>query len=323
MAGNSADSGGLWLVTGANGFVGRAFCDALDAAGIAFRAAVRNRRSNAGQEVALGDFAQADWRSALNGVSTVFHLAARVHIMKERAPDPLAEFRRANVEAALRLAEQAAAAGVRRFVLLSTVKVLGEETTTRAFNETSPPAPQDAYAQSKAQAEEALAALGRLTGMEVIVLRVPLVYGPGVRGNFLSLLDWVWRGLPLPLASIQNRRSLLYLGNLCDALIAVGRSEGRHAGHYLLADGEDFSTPDLLRGLAAALGKRSRLLPCPPALLLTLGKLVGQGSAVSRLAGSLAIDARAFAREFKWTAPCTLAQGLAETAAWYRRRSFE
>ncbi|MBI3148613.1 MAG: NAD-dependent epimerase/dehydratase family protein [Betaproteobacteria bacterium] len=320
MAGNSGKREGLWLVTGANGFVGQAFCDLLYAQGVPYRAVVRKRRQAQGDDLALGDFAHADWRGVLRDVSCVFHLAARAHVMQERSPDPLAEYRRANVEVSARLAEQAAAAGVRRLVFLSTVKVLGEANAGRPYTDADPPAPQDHYAISKREAEEVLTGIGQITGMEVLILRVPLIYGPGVKGNFLSLLRLVARGWPLPLASLRNRRSLLYLGNLGAALVMLGRRAEAQRGNWLLADGEDLSTPQLIRSLATALDRPTRLFPCPPILLAAAADLFGKKPAWERLQGSLAVDATPFFQHFDWTPPFSARQGLAETAAWYRRR---
>lgn len=309
-----------WLVTGANGFVGRAFCDLLHAEGIAHRAVVRQARRALAGEIALGDFATADWREVLAGVDCVFHLAARAHVMEERAADPLAEYRRANVEVSARLADQAAAAGVRRFVFLSTVKVLGEYTRANPFTDADAPAPQDDYAKSKLEAEEVLAGIGRLRGMEVLILRVPLIHGPEVKGNFLTLLKWVARGIPLPLGAIRNQRSLLYLANLCHALRKLGELNQAHSGCWLLADPDPISTPALARGLAQALGVPSRVFPLPGFILTSAAAILGREAAWERLHGSLVVDARRFCREFDWTPPFTLQQGLAETAAWYRRR---
>lgn len=320
MAGSSGNSPGPWLVTGANGFVGRALCEFLHQRGLPFRAVVRRRRDAQGEDIAMGDFAQADWRGVLQGVSCLFHCAARAHVMEERAADPLAEYRRANVEVSARLAEQAAAAGVSRFVFLSTVKVLGEASGERPLTENSPPDPRDDYARSKLEAEEVLAGIGRLSGMDVVILRVPLLYGPAVKGNFLSLLKVVARGWPLPLGSIDNRRSLLYLGNLCAALLAIGQRGSCPSGTWLLSDGDDLSTPQLVRALAQALGVPARAWPCPLWFLTMLAALAGKEAAWERLRGSLAIDASAFNQTFGWHPPYSVAQGLAETAAWYRRR---
>jgi nucleoside-diphosphate-sugar epimerase len=276
------------------------------------------RAAGPADAVAVGDIGpDTDRRAARAGVRCVVHLAARAHVMSESASDPLAEYRRANVEATLRLARQAAAAGVRRLVFMSSIKVNGEA-SERPYTEADAPRPEDAYGISKWETEQALAALAAATGLEVVVLRPPLVYGPGVKGNFLRLMRLVARGTPLPLASIANRRSLVYVGNLADAVIAALDAPHAAGRTYLAADGEDVSTPGLIRAIADALGTRARLLPCP-ATLLTLGAaLTGRRAEAERLTGSLQVDATRLTRELGWRPRTTLAQGLAETAAWYQ-----
>ncbi|MEJ5991370.1 SDR family oxidoreductase [Ramlibacter sp. PS3R-8] len=301
------------LVTGATGFVGSALCAELEARGLPFRAASRSPRPGC---IGVGELGEAtDWSAALAGVDRVVHLAARVHVMKERAADPLAEFRRTNVAGTLRLARQAAAAGVRRFVFTSSIKVNGEETQPgRPFTADDPPAPQDPYGVSKLEAEQGLLELGRSSGMEVVVLRPPLVYGPGVQANFRSMLRWVRRGVPLPLGAVDNRRTLVALDNLVDLLIACLEHPGAAQQVLLAGDGEDLSTPDLLRRVAAALGTRARLVPVPPALLSTAAMLVGQGAVARRLCGSLQLDLGKTRRLLGWTPRVGIDEALRETA---------
>ncbi len=289
------------LVTGPDGFIGRALVPTLEAAGFAVR--------RAGRET-TGDIARpVDWTPFLEGVEAVVHLAARVHVLREEASDPLSLYRRVNRDGTERLAAAAAAAGVRRFILLSTVKVHGEN-ARRPLTPADPPAPQDAYAVSKWEAEQALAAAG--AGMERVVLRSPLVYGPGVGGNFLRLLRLVDRAPVLPFGAIDNRRSLIYVANLADAI--------RHAitnappGTYLPSDGQDLSTAELVRRLARALGRQVRLAPIPPALLAFAGRLAGRAEEVERLIGSLVVDGRIPG----WKPPVPADRGLARTAEWYR-----
>jgi nucleoside-diphosphate-sugar epimerase len=309
------------LVTGANGFVGRALCDVLAASGHQVRRVVRAAPPGLPDTVAVGDINGAtDWGVALEGVQCVVHLAARTHVLRETAADPLSEYRRVNVAGTLALAQQAARAGVRRLVFLSSVKVNGKA-TTKPFIEGDAPHPEDAYGVSKWEAEQALARAAAGTGVEVFVLRPPLVYGAGVKGNFLRLMGFVARARPLPLASIANRRSLVYVGNLVDAIINVIDTHRATGRTYFVSDGEDVSTPDLVRAIARALGVEARLLPCPPAVLKLGAALVGKHAEVARLTGSLQVDCSAIRHDLDWRPRYGLAQGLAETARWYYSRS--
>jgi nucleoside-diphosphate-sugar epimerase len=259
-----------------------------------------------------------DWGAALDGVECILHLASPSDTQRGSPADSLAEFRRVNVAGSRRLAEQAAASGARRLVFMSTIKVNGERTAQRAFTENDAPGPEDAYGISKQEAEHALRDVAQKTGLEIIVLRPPLVYGPGVKGNFLRLMNLVARGVPLPLGAIANRRSLIYAGNLADAIIkALGAPQA--AGRtYLVSDGEDVSTPDLVRALAQSLGVKPRLVPLPLAALRIAAALAGRRAEFARLAGSLQVDSSRIRRELDWRPRFTLAQGLAETALWYR-----
>ena len=261
--------------------------------------------------------AHTRWHAALDGIEVVVHLAARVHVMRDTAADPLAAFRAVNLDATAQLAEAARRAGVRRFVFVSSAKVHGEQTAKRAYTEEQPPQPQGPYAQSKWEAEQALA---RIAGnvMQLVVLRPPLVYGPHVRGNFLSLLKAIERRWPLPLAAIQNRRSLLYVENLVDA-IARCVAYPQAAGTFLVSDGEDLSTPQLVRALASGLSVAPRLLAVPRGLLLLGGALTGRRGAVARLTGSLQLDSSRIRRALDWSPPHPVAEGLAATARWYRQ----
>ncbi len=308
------------LVTGANGFVGRALCETLAASGRRVRRAVRAAAPAMADTFAVGDVgAGTDWRSALEGISCVVHLAARTHVLRETAADALAEYRRVNVEGTRALAEQAARAGARRLVFMSSVKVNGEA-TDRPYTENDAPRPEDAYGLSKWETEQALARIAAGTGLEVVVLRPPLVFGPGVKGNFLRLMDLVARRLPLPLASITNRRSLIYAGNLADAVVGAIDAPRAAGRTYLLADGEDVSTPDLVRALARALGIRPRLLPCPLAMLQLGAALTGKRAELARLTGSLQVDGSRARHELDWLPRVDLARGLTETARWYHSR---
>jgi len=310
------------LVTGAAGFVGRALCPALAAAGHEVIAGVREGTAPPGAHAhrTLGDLAgERPLDAAVAGIDAVVHLAARAHVMRETAADPLVLYRRANVDGTRRLAEAAARAGVSRFVLMSSIKVNGERTAIRPFTEDDPPAPADAYGISKREAEETLAAVASKTGLSAIALRVPLVYGPGVRANFLELLRLCDSAWPLPFGGIAgNRRSLIHLANLTDA-IAVALVHPSADGVYLVSDGEDLSTAALIRRLRAALGRPARLVPVPARLLDTLFRLLGKGALADRLCGSLAVDTGRIARDLGWRPPCTVDEGLAATVAWYRQ----
>jgi nucleoside-diphosphate-sugar epimerase len=312
------------LVTGASGFVGRPLCAALSASGERVRACVRKADDKiaACEVFVLGEIGpDTDWDRALGGIQCVVHLAARAHMMDERAADPLAECRRVNVEGTRALARAAVRAGVRRLVYVSSIKVNGESTTEHAFRESDEPRPQDAYGVSKWEAELALAEIAAGTSLETVVLRPPLVYGPHVKGNFLALLGAVHRGLPLPLDCVRNVRSLLYVGNLVSAIAAALTHPAAANRTFLVSDGEDVSSPQLVRQLAAAFGRPARLLPLPVPALRTLGVITGKAAAVARLTGSLQVDAGLLGRTLDWTPPFTLEAGLRATANWYAART--
>lgn len=310
--------------------MGAALCRRLQESGFLVRGAVRDQaklpRSEASESNGLGwvvlhDRSDEDeTKHALQGMRAVVHLAARVHVMTDQASNPLQEFQRVNVDWTERLAARAAAQGVLRFVYLSSVKVNGEQTIV-PFTEQDPPKPQDPYGVSKWEAEQALARVSTQTGMETVVVRSPLVYGPGVRGNFLQLLNTLPRGIPLPLASICNQRSLIYLGNLVDALarcIQDPRAAGRT---YLVRDGEDLSTPELVRRLGVAMGSRVCLWPCPTSFLYWMGQVAGKRGMIDRLVASLQVNSSKIQTELDWHPPFTVDAGLSETAAWFQARA--
>jgi UDP-glucose 4-epimerase len=305
------------LITGASGFVGSALVSELSGAGHTVIPAVR-RAAGLPNEVLVGEIGPAtEWGRALAGTEAVVHLAARVHVMRDEASDPLAEFRKVNTEGTLNLARQAAQAGVKRFVFISTIKVNGEGRDA-PYRETDVPAPEDPYALSKWEAEQGLHRIAQETGLEVVILRPPLVYGPGVKANFLRLIQTVARGWPLPLGAIRNRRSLLYLGNFVDAIRLCVEYPGAAGQTFLLDDGEAVSTPELIRALASAMGQPSRLLAVPVGVLETAGILLGKRAAVERLTGSLHVDSSAIRSRLGWVPPNTLQQGLAATVADWR-----
>ncbi len=309
-----------FLVTGANGFVGSMLCAELARRSYAVRLAVRNLTNLVGGDVvAVGDIGlETVWDAALDDIEVVIHLASRVHVMHETVADPQAEFRRVNVAGTEHLARCAAACGVKRLVYVSSIKVNGEETTGgHIYSEQDAPSPQDPYGISKWEAEQALQRVAHDTGLEIVIVRPPLVYGAGVKGNFAQMMRVVARGVPLPLASVHNQRELVYVGNLVDALVACATNPAAAGQTYLISDGEPVSTPELLRRLADALGVQSRVFPCPTALLKLAGVMLGKSEQIARLLGSLQIDSGKIRRELDWKPPFSLQQGLEETAKGY------
>ena len=309
------------LVTGAGGFVGRMLCKELSHRGYQVRAAMRahGQLSANGETAIVGNIdAGTKWADALRGVDTVIHLAARVHVMKDKAADPLTEFLKVNLYGTSNLAQQAAGAGVKRLVYVSSVKVNGETTDARPFAETDEPDPQDPYAISKLQAEQVLQRISGETGLEVVIVRPPLVYGAGVKGNFLRLLAAIDRGIPLPLAGAHNLRSLVYVGNLVDALIVCASHPAAAGQTYLVRDGEDVSTAILVEKLSRALGRDSRLFGLPPGLLRAAATLLGRAEQMDRLFGSLRVNDQKIRGELGWVPPYSMEQGLRATVDWYR-----
>ncbi|MEW6738686.1 MAG: SDR family oxidoreductase [Nitrospirota bacterium] len=313
------------LITGANGFVGRALCEKLVSNGWLVRGTVRSPKDAnslpSGCEAAHIDStgSKTDWTGVLEDVDIVVHLAARAHVMTETHENSLYEFRRINTEGTKRLAQMSADAGIKRLIFISSIKVNGEGTDT-PYTEQDKPSLGGPYAISKWEAEQALRKISSDTGLEIVIIRPPLVYGPGVKANFLRLLQLVERGIPLPLKSINNRRSFIYLWNLVDAIV-ICTSHPKAAGQtYLVSDGEDISTADLFRRLAQAMGAPARLIPFPSVLLRLAGKMTGRSAELERLLGSLRIDNSKIRNELGWTPPYTIQQGLKETIDWYLSR---
>jgi len=242
------------------------------------------------------------------------HCAARVHVMADTAANPLAEFRRVNVQGTLNLARQAAAAGVRRFAFVSSIGVNGAETFGLPFSAQDVAAPHSPYAVSKYEAELGLQALAAETGMEVVIIRPPLVYGLGAPGNFGSLIRWLRRGVPLPLGAIHNQRSLVSLDNLVDLIVTCLTHPAAINQTFLVSDGEDVSTTELLRRMGQALGRPARLVPVPVSWLKLAAKLVGKPDVAQRLCGSLQVDIEKTRRLLGWTPPLSLDQGLKRAA---------
>jgi nucleoside-diphosphate-sugar epimerase len=306
------------LVTGASGFVGRVLCDTLLEAGYAVRAAVRSfdrpRHPQLIETIAVGDVVDADWKDALQGVDFIVHAAARVHIDDPRSDANL--HLQTNAYATRRLAGAAVEAGVGKFVYLSSVKVNGDgaDGPYRANDE---PRPQDAYAESKLLGEQYAFQAGATGGMDVAVVRSPLVYGPGVRANFLRLMQWVYRGRPLPLGSVDNRRSLVSVWNLCDLLARVLASPRAAGNTWMVSDGEDLSTPELVRRIGKCMSRRVHLLRVPVPLLQVGGALIGRTKEISRLCGSLVVDMSRTRDELRWSPVVSVDEALARTCAWF------
>ena len=340
------------LLTGATGFVGHFLCERLLAEDISVRGTLLISE-NASSLVygvepvtveSLG--AETQWSHALAGVDTIIHLAARVHIMDDPSADPLIEFRKVNVEGTARLAREAAKAGVRRLVFVSSIKVNGEENST-AYLPDSQSSPSDPYGISKWEAEQFLRKIEAETGLEVVVVRPTLVYGPGVKANFLNMMKVINRGIPLPLASITNKRSLIYIGNLVDALAVCATHPAATGQTFLVSDGEDVSTSELIRRVAQSLGTPCWLLPFPVSWMKFVAKLLDNfgfwilnfklfGSkalnsksriqnskftgAINRLVGSLTVDSSKIRQELGWKPPFTMEEGLKETARWFKKK---
>ena len=305
------------LVTGADGFVGRHVQRTLADLGIEFRAAVRSAATPGNpRHCVVGDVGpDTNWRAALEGIDVVIHLAARAHILRETAKDPRSEFMRVNADGTATLAAAAAAAGVRRLIYVSSVGVLGNVSGDSPFTALSTPRPHNAYAESKLAGEVAARSAG--AHLEVVVLRVPLVYGSGVQANFYRLLEWVDKERPLPLGAVVNRRSLLNVWNLCDILQNALKHPSAAGRTWLVSDGEDLSTPDLIRRIASSMRRRVRLMPVPIGVLNALGRLTGRQAQLAQLCGSLALDITETCNELSWRPPVSVDEGLARTIEWY------
>lgn len=307
------------LVTGASGFVGHNLCAELVRHGHKVRGVVRELSRAAGLQcelVAVRDIGDGvDWSSKLDGIEVVVHLAARVHVMHDTEADPLAAFRAVNVEGTLSLARQAAVTGVKRFVFISSVKVNGECTQPgHMFTEADAPNPQDAYGVSKYEAEVGLRQLAEDTSMEVVIIRPPLVYGPGVKANFAALMRAVQRGWPLPLSAVHNQRSLVSLDNLVDFIVTCISHPQAANQTFLVCDGQDMSTSELVRGMAQAVGRPVRLLPVPVWALQAGAALLGKGDEVQRLCGNLQVDISKARSLLGWVPPVSVTEGLKATA---------
>ena len=308
------------LVTGATGFVGRALCARLTASGAEVVPAARNKYGLP-NEVVIGNLsASTNWRPGLTGCDAVIHLAARVHVMEDVAQGSLALYRDTNTEATFNLARQAADAGVKRFVFISSIKVNGEFTeVNRPFTSEDVPAPEDPYGVSKHEAEQLLRQIAAETGMEVVIIRPPLVYGPGVKANFAAMMRWLARGVPLPLAAVtENRRSLVALDNLVDLIASCLHHPAAANQTFLVSDGEDISTAELLKRMGAAMGQPARLFYMPPALLKLGATLLNKPGIYQRLCGSLQLDISKTRQLLDWTPPMSVDDGLCRAAEGFR-----
>ena len=310
------------LVTGANGFIGKALCRRMLTDGWNVRGAVRSfgKKTILPQGVdgvAIGNIgADSEWEPVLNGIDAVVHLAARVHVMDEGCTDPNSEYRKINVDGTKHLARIADTKNVRRFVYLSSIKVNGDGRSDPYTTE-DPPAPVDPYGISKLEAEMVLREIAEETGLEVVILRPPLVYGPGVKANFLQLIKLINLGIPLPLARIKNHRSLIFLDNLVDAVLTCILHPKAAGKTFLLSDGKDVSTAELIQKISSLLGRPSRLFSLSPDLLRFFAKVTGRSNAVNRLLDSLTVDSSKICAELNWKPPFSIEEGLMETANWY------
>lgn len=312
------------LVTGANGFIGKELCRQLLEKGYQVRAAVRKPEVfydiNGIQSIKINEIdAHTDWNNAVKDIDIIVHLAARVHVMTDDAPSQINTYRQVNVDGTRSLAETAARAGVNRFVFISSIKVNGEE-SNKAYKEESTPQPEDPYGISKMEAENELKAVCKATDMERVIIRPPLVYGAGVKANFKTLMNLVHRRIPLPLASVRNQRSFIYLGNLVDSIIICMTHHAAAGQTYLVSDDRDVSTPELIRLIASSLNIQSCLFPFPQFLLRSVGGILGKGDAMKRLLGSLCVDISKIKRELSWQPPFAMESGLIHTAKWYNQR---
>lgn len=302
------------LLTGATGFLGKRLAGVINQQSTHFLAcAARQSGSSASDNefVVDGLHETTDWTAAVAGKQVAIHTAARAHVMRDEVVDPLAEYRKVNVEGTLNLARQAAEAGVRRFIFISSIKVNGEQTLpVQPFTSDDMPAPEDAYGISKLEAEMGLKALAEETGMELVIIRPPLVYGPGVKGNFASMIKLVDKGLPLPLGAVHNKRSLVALDNLVDLIITCIDHPAAANEIFLAGDGDDLSTTELLRGVGKAMNKPARLIPVPAGMLMFGAALLGKRAVAQRVLGSLQVDISKARNLLGWEPPLSVEEGL-------------
>jgi nucleoside-diphosphate-sugar epimerase len=309
------------LLTGATGFVGRSLAASLSRHRNTVIAAMRRRSADLPEnvrQIVSGDLAEEfDWTPALKGVDVVVHLAARVHVMRDLAADPLSEFRRTNVDATLDLARHAARCGVRRFIFISSIGVNGAGNIGEPYSEASAPCPHSPYAQSKYEAEQALRKLCADTTMEFVIIRPPLVYGPDAPGNFRMMLNYIDKGIPLPLGSINNRRSMVFLDNLVDLIRVCLTHPAAANQEFLAADAKSVSTPGMIKALATGMGKRARLFGFPVSVLRLGAGLAGRQNMYQQLCGSLEVDISKAGKMLGWIPPISIYDGLRLSAEGY------
>lgn len=310
-------------MTGASGFIGKTLCRELTEKNYRVCCVYRVSPLINQSSISIGNIdTKTKWQNALTGVEVVVHLAARVHVMNKTASDSLAAFREVNVGGTLNLARQAAKAGVLRFIYLSSIKVNGEKTTFRPFTEENEVEPRDPYGQSKLEAEKGLWEIARQTGLEVVIVRPPLVYGPGVKANFFRLLDFVKKEIPLPFGSVKNLRSLVFLDNLVDFLILCIEHPNAADETFLISDCDDLSTPAIIQCIAKHMNTHIRLVPIPVGALRLAGKIVGKSAQINRICDSLQVDMSKAKMILGWNPPFSVDEGFKKTVEWFTHCHF-
>jgi len=311
------------LITGATGFVGRGLFENLKfkknfLAHLTTRTN-QEKISEGAKTFNIGEIdSNTNWKDALDGVSCIVHCAARAHMMEKNQTDSLNAYRRINVDGTRNLAKQAAGIGIKRFIFLSSIKVNGEETTaSKSFKYDDIPQPKDSYGISKWEAEQALLEISKKTGLEIVIIRVPLIYGVRVKGNFLRLLDLVYKQMPLPFFNINNSRSFIGLDNLVDLIIHCIDHPKATGKTFLVSDGEDISTPDLIIKLSKIMGRSTRLFSFPISIFKLISYLIGKTPEVNRLIGSLRVNSSHTRKILEWNPPFSLDEGLEKTVLWY------
>lgn len=315
------------LITGATGFLGKPLIKQLSnefTKNNIFPVLRKNSTSfDEFSPIVVDDInSTTDWLDKLQGVDCIIHCAARVHVMNEVDEDPLEAFREINVRGTLQLAQAAAKSGVKRFIFVSSIKVNGESTTGRLpYQSSDTPNPEDPYGISKAEAEEGLKKLAEETGMDVIIIRPPLVYGPGVKANFAAMLKLASTGVPLPFGCIKNnQRSMVYVENLISLIIECINNINAANQTFLISDDDDLSTKAFVQGLSKALGKSSFMLPVPNTIFSLAGKVLGKSAIIDRLCGSLQVDINQTKNTLNWQPPYSVEQGFAATANAFKIR---